>query len=88
LIVTTVFESLSSGIGLDAFRLLVKKGSEGMVAGEIAKTLEISPTNLFFHLKATAQAILNHIGQGRFQPYSAGSPRMTSKSPTRRACRC
>ena len=68
----TVFESLSSGVRLDVFRLLVKKGSEGMVAGEISTTLEIPPTNLSFHLKALTQARLVTVEQeGRFQRYRA-----------------
>ena len=33
---TTIFESLSSGLRLDVYRLLVRKGTEGMVAGEIS----------------------------------------------------
>lgn len=69
---TTVFESLSSAVRLDVFRLLVKKGFEGMVAGEIATTLEIPPTNLSFHLKALTQAGLVTVAQeGRFQRYRA-----------------
>lgn len=69
---TTVFESLSSGIRLDVFRLLVRKGPEGLVAGEIATTLEVAPTNLSFHLKALAQARLVTVAQeGRFQRYRA-----------------
>jgi arsenate reductase len=36
---TSIFESLSSGIRLDAFRLLVKSSPDGMVAGEIATAL-------------------------------------------------
>ena len=36
---TTVFESLASGVRLDVFRLLVKQGPEGLVAGEIAAAL-------------------------------------------------
>ena len=69
---TTVFESLSSGVRLDVFRLLVKKGVEGMVAGEIATTLNIPPTNLSFHLKALTQARLLSVTQeGRFQRYRA-----------------
>ena len=65
---TTVFESLSSGVRLDVFRLLVKKGPEGIVAGEIATTLEIPPTNLSFHLKALTQARLVTVAdEGRFQ---------------------
>ncbi|MGL3370811.1 winged helix-turn-helix domain-containing protein, partial [Salmonella enterica] len=43
---TTIFESLSSGVRLDVYRLLIKMGIEGMVAGEIASTLDIPPTNL------------------------------------------
>ena len=35
-----IFESLSSGLRLDVYRLLVRKGMEGMVAGEIATTLD------------------------------------------------
>ena len=69
---TTVFESLSSGVRLDVFRLLVKKGTEGMVAGEIATTLDLPPTNLSFHLKAMNHAGLVTVTQeGRFQRYRA-----------------
>ncbi|MDI5530915.1 helix-turn-helix domain-containing protein, partial [Salmonella enterica subsp. enterica serovar Cerro] len=46
---TTIFESLSSSVRLDVYRLLIKMGTEGMVAGEIASTLDIPPTNLSFH---------------------------------------
>lgn len=68
----TVFESLSSGVRLDVYRLLVKKGPEGMVAGEIATTLDLPPTNLSFHLKTLTQAGLLHVVQeGRFQRYRA-----------------
>ena len=74
---TAVFESLSSGIRLDAFRLLVKKGTEGMVAGEIATTLGQPPTNLSFHLKAMTHAgLVNVTQEGRFQRYRANLPLM------------
>ena len=49
-IATQVFESLASGVRLDVYRLLVKAGLEGMVAGQIASTLAIAPNNLSFHL--------------------------------------
>jgi len=69
---TTIFESLSSGVRLDVFRLLVKKGPEGIVAGEIATTLDVPPTNLSFHLKALTQAGLITVEQeGRYQRYRA-----------------
>lgn len=57
-IATAVFESLSSAIGLDVYGLLVCKGTEGMVAGEIAPALDIPPTKLPFHLKALTHARL------------------------------
>jgi ArsR family transcriptional regulator len=72
---TTVFESLSSGVRLDVFRLLVKQGPEGMVAGEISTTLDVPPTNLSFHLKALTQAGLLTVEQeGRFQRYRSNIP--------------
>jgi ArsR family transcriptional regulator len=59
------------------YRLLVKQGSDGMVAGEIAATLEVPPTNLSFHLKALTQAGLLSVQQeGRFQRYRANIPLM------------
>jgi ArsR family transcriptional regulator len=74
---TSVFESLASGIRLDVYRLLVRKGTQGLVAGEIAGALDIPPTNLSFHLKALAQARLVTVEQeGRFQRYRANMPLM------------
>jgi len=76
-IATTVFESLASGIRLDVYRLLVRQGTGGMVAGEIASALDIPPTNLSFHLKALTQARLVAVEQeGRFQRYRANMPLM------------
>jgi DNA-binding transcriptional ArsR family regulator len=74
---TTAFETLSSEVRLDVFRLLVKQGLEGMVAGEIASTLAIPPTNLSFHLKAMTNARMLTVEQeGRFQRYRANLPLM------------
>ncbi|RPI44448.1 MAG: transcriptional regulator, partial [Betaproteobacteria bacterium] len=65
-------ESLASGIRLDLYRLLVRKGPDGMVAGDIANALELPPTNTSFHLKALTQAGLVTVEQeGRFQRYRA-----------------
>lgn len=74
---TSIFESLSSGVRLDVYRLLVKKGTEGLVAGEISSTLDVPPTNLSFHLKALTHAGLLTVEQnGRFQRYRANLPLM------------
>lgn len=67
-----VFESLSSGVRLDVFRLLVSTGTQGLVAGEIASALELPPTNLSFHLKAMTHAgLVTATQEGRFQRYRA-----------------
>lgn len=72
-----IFESLSSGIRLDVFRLLVRTGPDGMVAGEIASALEVPPTNMSFHLKALTHAGLVSVAQeGRFQRYRANMTAM------------
>ena len=48
-----------------------------MVAGDIATTLNIPPTNLSFHFKALTQARLVSVEQeGRFQRYRANIPLM------------
>ncbi|WKZ88730.1 helix-turn-helix domain-containing protein (plasmid) [Ralstonia pickettii] len=74
---TSVFESLSSGVRLDVFRLLVKMGQEGMVAGDIRDTLDIPPTNLSFHLKSMAHAgLVSATQEGRFLRYRANLPMM------------
>lgn len=67
-----IFESLSSPIRLQVFRLLVQAGLDGMVAGDIASQLSLPPTNLSFHLKALALAGLVSVEQqGRFIRYRA-----------------
>ncbi|HYW90962.1 MAG TPA: helix-turn-helix transcriptional regulator [Gammaproteobacteria bacterium] len=72
---TTVFDSLASGVRLDAFRLLVRHGPDGLVAGEIAAKLDLPPSNLSFHLKALTHAHLVTAGQeGRYQRYRANIP--------------
>ncbi|ARU31805.1 transcriptional regulator [Sulfuriferula sp. AH1] len=74
---TQIFESLSSGIRLDIYRLLVKRGLEGMVSGQIASALDLPPNNTSFHLKAMTQAGLLSVEQeGRFQRYRANIPLM------------
>ena len=70
-------ESLSSGIRLDIFRLLVRQGPEGLVAGEMATALDLAPSNLSFHLKALTQSGLLSVEQeGRYQRYRANMPLM------------
>lgn len=67
-----MFDALASEVRLGIFKLLVKYGRAGLVAGEISAELNIPPTNLSFHLKALVQAKLIHATQeGRYQRYRA-----------------
>ena len=73
----SVFESLASRVRLDVYRLLVRKGPMGLVAGEIASALDLPATNASFHLKALTQAGLLAVAQeGRYQRYRANLPLM------------
>lgn len=67
-----LFESLSSPIRLAIFQALSAMGTQGMIAGNLAKQLNLAPNHLSFHLKT-----LNHAGlitsqqEGRFVRYYA-----------------
>ena len=70
--VIRVLGSLSSGLRLDVYRLLVRQGPDGLVAGEIGRALDIPPTTLSFHLKELTQAgLLTVTQEGRYQRYRA-----------------
>ncbi len=74
---TSIFEALSSDVRLDLFRLLVKYAPNGLVAGEIAKHLNVTNTNLSFHLKALLHArLVTMEKEGRFLRYRANIPVM------------
>lgn len=69
---TLIFESLSSGLRLDIYRLLVRQGPEGLVAGAIGSILDVPASNLSFHLKALTHAGMLSVEQeGRYQRYRA-----------------
>ena len=74
---TTIFEALSSDVRLELFRLLVRHAPDGLVAGDIARQLDIPATNLSFHLKAILHAGLVSVEkEGRFLRYRANIPLM------------
>ena len=65
-------ECLSSSTRLRIYRLLVRQGRAGMVAGRIATQLDIAPNGASFHLKAMTHAGLLSVQQeGRYQRYRA-----------------
>ncbi len=56
---------------LRIFRMLVKRGTNGMPAGEIAEAIDSSPTAASFHLKELERAGLLHATRdGRYIRYA------------------
>ncbi|MCL2656592.1 MAG: helix-turn-helix domain-containing protein [Betaproteobacteria bacterium] len=73
----TIFEVLASEPRLSIFRLLVKYAPDGLVAGEIARMLDIPKTNLSFHLKTIVHSGLASMErEGRNTRYKANIPLM------------
>lgn len=63
---------------LEVFRLLVRKGPEGVAAGEIAQALDLAPATLSFHLAQLRHAGLIGVRRlGRSLVYAADRERMT-----------
>lgn len=57
---------------LDAFRLLVEAGPEGMAAGEVAAALKLAPSALSFHLERLREAeLISFERRGRSLIYRA-----------------
>jgi ArsR family transcriptional regulator, arsenate/arsenite/antimonite-responsive transcriptional repressor len=57
---------------LDAFRLLVQAGPQGLPAGQIAEALDVSPNALTFHFDRLREAELVTVRRdGRSMIYSA-----------------
>ena len=72
-----LFQSLASDVRLGIYRRLVRSGTEGMVAGDIAAALGLPPSNVSFHLKDLTHARLVTVEQeGRFQRYRADLGKM------------
>lgn len=66
----TIFETLSSEVRLQIFKLLVQYGDEGLIAGDIAEKLNLPNTNLSFHLKNLYHSgVLEMQKEGRFVRY-------------------
>ncbi|WP_150540032.1 ArsR/SmtB family transcription factor [Actinobacillus vicugnae] len=72
-----LFGTLRSSVRLQIFQVLAAQGSNGMIAGDLAKQLDIAPNNLSFHLKTLTSAGLIHSQQtGKFVHYYANLPLM------------
>src|SRR3954452_10968816 len=70
--VTDALAALAQENRLDAFRLLVQAGPEGLAAGEVAASLGLPPNTLSFHLDRLRQAGLVTVRRdGRSMIYAA-----------------
>lgn len=64
--------ALAQELRLRAFRTLVVAGPQGLTAGALAETLEVSPSALSFHLKELAHAgLVSSEPSGRYLIYRA-----------------
>ena len=64
--------ALAQETRLEALRLLVECGSEGLPAGELAEELDVPAPTLSFHLRALAQAgLVKSAREGRSLIYTA-----------------
>jgi len=77
--VVTALAALAQESRLNAFRLLVQAGPQGLAASKIGEQLAIAPSSLSFHLKELSNAGLIEARQeGRFIIYSANFDAMNS----------
>ncbi|MDO9414704.1 ArsR/SmtB family transcription factor [Pararhizobium sp.] len=66
------FAALSQQTRLQIVRLLVVAGPDGLAAGALAEKLDVSPSNISFHLKELDQAgLIRQQRQSRSIIYSA-----------------
>lgn len=69
---TRILGALAQPSRLEVFRLLVRRGTPGACAGEIARELDIAPATLSFHLTALRHAgLVKRQVQGRERRYFA-----------------
>ena len=75
----TSLSALAHGGRLDIFRLLVKAGSGGMAAGDIARRLEVMPNALSANLNVLRHAgLIGSRREGRSIIYTADYGAMTA----------
>lgn len=64
--------ALAQSTRLEAYRILVAAGPEGLAAGSLAEKIGIAPASLSFHFKTLSHAgLIESRQEGRFIYYSA-----------------
>ncbi len=75
--VVDALSALAQPSRLEVFRLLVRRGADGLPAGEIAERLKLPATTLSFHLAQLARTgLLTATRRGRSIVYAADYARM------------
>lgn len=70
----TAFSALSQATRLDAFRLLIQAGEQGLTAGEVAEALDVRQNTLSANLSVLLQAdLLRNRREGRSIRYFANT---------------
>lgn len=70
--VVIALSALAQATRLAIFRLLVVSGPQGLAAGRVADTLQVSPATLSFHLKTLHHAgLIESRQEGRYIYYLA-----------------
>lgn len=70
--VVKALAALAQPTRLAIYRLLVATGPEGMVAGQVAEKLKVSPATMSFHFKTLSHAgLIDSRQDGRFIYYAA-----------------
>jgi len=70
--VVKALAALAQPTRLAIFRLLVRAGPQGMVAGAIARKLKVAPATLSFHFRTLSHAgLVESRQEGRFVYYAA-----------------
>jgi DNA-binding transcriptional ArsR family regulator len=68
----SMLAAIGHPIRLQVFRTLVQAGPSGLAAGDIARSLDIAPSSLNFHLRALQQNLMiTSRNEGRFVIYAA-----------------
>lgn len=73
------FAALSNSARLTILRVLIKRGSEGMNAGEIGTAVKLEPATLSFHLAHLRDAdLVRSRREGRFIRYASNPGAMAA----------
>lgn len=71
------FLALGHQVRLDAFRMLIRQGPEGLPSGEVAAGLSVPPTAMSFHLATLERAgLVTSRRDGRHVRYAVDTDRV------------